>query len=381
MEDRIVIFTDGSRKILYNSIMILFSHTEAGPDSVDQIDLKDYKAAIVDVKNLEEGFEISGRIRSIRPDLPLLIINDFEKPADRFFFTKIKGFGQIRILNMRRVGYEEELLENTQNRLHPEYPSTKNDIAIILPVYNEEKRFNYVYNFVRKLERLLEEAFINATIYFVNDGSKDNTEKMVQMLLKEHSDRTEYVSRGFIAAQNLSMNTRKAGTYIEGIRTIDADILLFVDADDSFVIDDIALMINILREGYYDMVVGSKDLTAENRPPLRRLLSFAKRLLTKSMLPKGVYDSQTGLKAMKSTTAKYIIPYLHMNTGLAIDLEILHLARKLDFRVLQIPVTCIDREGSHVDVVKDSIAFLKNIFRIRKNNKKVRIDSTEVKGK
>jgi glycosyltransferase involved in cell wall biosynthesis len=177
------------------------------------------------------------------------------------------------------------------------------------------------------------------------------------------------------------MNTRKAGTYIEGIRTIDADILLFVDADDSFVIDDIALMINILREGYYDMVVGSKDLTAENRPPLRRLLSFAKRLLTKSMLPKGVYDSQTGLKAMKSTTAKYIIPYLHMNTGLAIDLEILHLARKLDFRVLQIPVTCIDREGSHVDVVKDSIAFLKNIFRIRKNNKKVRIDSTEVKGK
>ena len=87
------------------------------------------------------------------------------------------------------------------------------------------------------------------------------------------------------------------------------------------------------------------------------------------MLPKGVYDSQTGLKAIKASSAKFILPYLSRSRGLAIDLELMYYAKKLNFRVLQLPVKCIDRDGSHVDVIKDSLSYLKNIYLIIKDSK------------
>ena len=87
------------------------------------------------------------------------------------------------------------------------------------------------------------------------------------------------------------------------------------------------------------------------------------------MLPHGVYDSQTGLKAMKASAAKFIMPYLSNKRGLAIDLELMYYAKKLNYRVLQLPVKCIDREGSHVDIIKDSISYIKNIFSILNDSK------------
>ena len=176
-------------------------------------------------------------------------------------------------------------------------------------------------------------------------------------------------SAGWVLAKELEQNTRKAGTYIEGIKSIEADILLFVDADNSFFIEDISLMINIILKGYYDIVAGTKDLAAEKRPLIRKILSFGKRTLTKNMLPKGVYDSQTGLKAIKASSAKFILPYLSRSRGLAIDLELMYYAKKLNFRVLQLPVKYIDRDGSHVDVIKDSLSYLKNIYLIIKDSK------------
>jgi len=230
-----------------------------------------------------------------------------------------------------------------------------------------------VLNFFEKLEVLCNQSFVNATIYFVNDGSKDRTQELVNQIINQFKEDTTTVSNiAFANTHQLTMNTRKAGTYIDGIKSIRADVLLFVDADDSFRIEDMATMINIIREGYYEIVIGTKDLTAENRPPIRKLMSFVKRQLTRSLLPKGVYDSQTGLKAINGTAAKYIFPHLNMSTGLAIDLEILHIAKKYQFRTLQIPVTCIDQEGSHINIVKDSIAFVKNVFFIKNRNKNVK---------
>jgi len=377
MSENILICTDKSRDIDYDSLLTFYSFKEEKDNA--ECNIENMDLIIIDQGSIKKSFDIANGFREKDPSISLLIISDFEKPSDRFFFTKIKGYGQIRMIHLRKE-FDEDLLEIIQSLLHPEYPSKRADIAIILPVFNEEQRFQNVFNFVIKLRKLIEDSFINASIYFINDGSKDRTQELVRKLSEEQFEDSEIVGRkNLINTYNLKMNTRKAGTYIESIKSIDADILVFVDADDSFQIEDIALMINILNEGYYDMVIGSKDFDAEDRKLIRRMMSFAKRTLTKRMLPKGVYDSQTGLKAMKSETAKHIIPYLHNDTGLAIDLEILYLAKKMDFRVLQIPVKIIDREGSHVDIVKDSIAFFKNIFRIRKNNKGIGISSKKYK--
>jgi len=373
MKEKILILSDNSRGIAYKSILPFYELIVLTENALASEAMKDCVTAIIDMKDLERSIVVSNQIRKDLPSIPLLLINELSNPSDFLYFSKIQGYGQIRTLKYH-AAFHNEILEYTQELIHPEYPVTRSDIAIIIPVYNEESRFHNVYDFIQNLKTLLRTSLINASIYFVNDGSKDNTSELIDKLMSDNQETMDYISnKSEISSYTLSYNTRKAGTFIEGIRSIHADIIAFVDADNSFVIDDIALMINIIKVGYYDMVVGTKDMTAENRPLVRRMVSFCKRLLTKPLLPKGIYDSQTGHKMINSIAAQNILPYLHENTGLAIDLEMLYIAKKLNFRVLQLPVTCIDREGSHVSLIKDSISFIKNIIKLMTVNRHIKI--------
>lgn len=381
MKQKIVVFTDSSREVPYQNV-VLFNELRI-VETADESVLADCDCdlAIVDYSSIAEGVKAANEIRKRFPSMPILFLDDLTSSTFPFYFKQVGGYGQLRTLNWRSE-YPEELNEAILSMLHPEYPNQKSDIAIILPAFNEESRFHNVLDFVDQLKIIMGEVFVNSNVYFVNDGSVDNTQKLIEKLVAETGEQTDMVSqRALVNARNLSYNTRKAGTYIEGIKSIDADILVFADADNSFLIEDIALMINLIREGYYDMVVATKDFSTENRPPIRRLMSFGKRLLTKPFLPQGVYDSQTGLKAMRSLAARSILPYLHENTGLAIDLEMLYLAKKFNFRVLQLPVTSIEREGSHVHPVKDSIAFVKTLVKIARANRSVNIGNVPHWGK
>lgn len=67
-------------------------------------------------------------------------------------------------------------------------------------------------------------------------------------------------------------------------------------------------MINVVQQGYYDVVIGTKDMTAENRSLLRSVVSFGKRVISRPFLPTGVVDSQTGLKVMSSVAVKRMFP-------------------------------------------------------------------------
>ena len=379
MKNKIIVISDKQRNIDFSILKAFYSdivyRENIRLDDDEHLEIfKQSKLAIIDLSAIDEIKATIKIINNLVPSMSFLVIQSFKSKYRHELIKSNDGFGQLRILNYRQE-YSEALIEYVNQLMHPEYPVGASDIAIILPVYNEESRFQNVVTFYNKLEILCRQSFVNAIVYFVNDGSKDRTQELVEKIVnKQRSDTTTVANVSFANAQQLMMNTRKAGTYIEGIKTIRADVLLFVDADDSFRIEDMAKMINIIREGYYDLVVGTKDLTAENRPFIRRMMSFVKRMLTKPLLPRNVYDSQTGLKAMNETAAKYIFPHLNITTGLAIDLEILHIAKKYGFRTLQVPVQCIDQEGSHVSIIKDSVQFIKNIFVIRQRNRDITID-------
>lgn len=376
--EKILIITDFKKNIPYESIITYYELNIINSTSIDSITQITEPVIIIDIEKVSDGIEIGNKLRNINPASNILFINNFLSPAEHLIFTKIKGHGKTKILRWR-ITYPDEILINIQDLLHPEFPSKVSDIAIIIPVYNEESRFEKVYNFIQKLKLLVNESFTNATIYFVNDGSKDNTQKLIDKLLEVEYEQTTTISNfSQINTYELQYNTRKAGTYLEGIRSINASIMIFVDADDSFEVDDIAKIINILNIGYYDIVVGTKDFSAANRSISRRLISFFKRLLTKTLLPKGIYDSQTGLKGITSNSSKMLLPYLHDNTGLAIDLEMMYIAKKLNFRALQLPVKCIDQEGSHVNIIKDSISFLKIILKLLTVNRNISLDKNDL---
>lgn len=357
MNEKLAILTDKSKNIDYKSLLNFYD-----VNYVDEVE--DAELYILDYGDSKRVIEVGKKIRQKYETAPILVVSDVNEDCSLNYFDNIKGLGYVEVLYYRNHT-REKFTEAVQGLMYPQYPSKKADIAVVIPLYNEENRFINVKNFIAKLNKAIDESIINARIYFVNDGSKDDTLKLLGKEIKENLDKTTYIyDKEFLSSYDIVKNTKKAGTYIKAIENIDSDIMVFVDADDSFLVEDIISMINIIKEGYYEVVVGTKDLTAENRPLVRKFVSFFKRILTKPLLPKKIYDSQTGLKVMKTDVARKILPHLNEKHGLAIDLEIMYMIKKFEFRAIQKPVKCIDREGSHVDIVKDSIAYLKSIFEI-----------------
>lgn len=362
MSKKIGIYKQSNRSILYKEILTIYKYTLLDDLSVDSIKEIDIIIIDVDDKNV---LKCSNIVRKINSSIPIIIVanSDLHYESENIL-KSIEGFGKTEVVYAHGESCYG-IIEVIESIINPSLPSKKESIAIILPVFNEVDRMNHIQNFMIKLARLSEYGYPNISIYFINDGSDDYTEELIEKMVEFQNASIDTIYNRLKFEYNaLNINTKKAGTYIDAFKRIDASKIIFADADNSFENEDISRMINILNQGYYDIVVATKDKSAENRSAIRVLMSFSKRILTKHLLPKGVTDSQTGLKAFNQTAADHILPYLDPKYGLAIDLKILNVAKKYRFRVFQLPVKCIDRDGSHVELVKDSVKFLKSIISI-----------------
>jgi len=348
------------RRVNYQQLLSAYDYKEVSvtkPSEIRALDL-----LIVNYVDLDQALTQINMARMTWPSLPVLMIIDIKDYATiHHYLCRINGVGKTET-----IAYSGNKLnriqENIESILHPNLPVRRNEIAFVIPVYNEAHRIEHVKSFVQKIKRFNDEVLHNLSVYFINDGSNDNSKELIEQIIDEMETSNDTVMmKEQFHIHDIKINTKKAGTYIESFKVISEDTIIFADADDGYEFEDIIRMLNLLDQGYYDIIVGTKDLLSENRPMVRRIVSACKRLLTKPFLPKGVSDSQTGLKIFKTALLPYLIPSLDIKYGLAIDLKILNVAKKHQFRVCELPVRFVDREGSHVDVIKDSLGFLKSM--------------------
>lgn len=369
MDKKILVVSDKKRNIPFREAILIY-----GVDIIDanktDIQLSYYEVAVIDLMDKAEAKTVADLLRGMRKNIPIIFVHDIDQDMQGIDLFNIAGYGYTKRFVWKNSN-TQKLYEAIQSMMFSNTAALQNEAAIILPVYNEEKRFDKVFKFLQKLKKIINEIGLNFSVYLVNDGSADRTKELIEKISEEENDILGVVSNTSIfSTKSLTMNTRKAGTYMEAIATIDADFFIFIDADNSFEIEDVIKMMNILADGYYEIVAGTKDMTATDRYLIRRMLSFAKRIMIKNYMPSGVYDSQTGFKGLRKNAVQSIYPFLRKEAGLAIDLEILYTAKLLNFRVLQLPVKCIDQAGSHVNIINDSIHFLKILFTLKKSHKK-----------
>lgn len=115
-------------------------------------------------------------------------------------------------------------------------------ISIIIPAYNEEESLPYLLNSLKNL--MDSENNYEWEILFVNDGSKDNTLKMIQNARKQ-DNRICYI--------NLSRNFGKEIAMKAGIDYITGDAAIFLDADLQDPPELIPKMCQLWEEGYDDV--------------------------------------------------------------------------------------------------------------------------------
>ncbi|MDD2696831.1 MAG: glycosyltransferase family 2 protein [Candidatus Pacebacteria bacterium] len=203
-------------------------------------------------------------------------------------------------------------------------------LSVIIPAYNEEKRLPKT---LAEIDKYLRRQNYDYEILVVNDGSLDRTVEIAESLVPTVKN---------LKVTGYEKNQGKGFAVRFGMLEAVGDYRLFTDADNSTSIDQIEKMWPEVEKGF-DVVVGSRDIKGAvldpPQPWLRHiLLGEGFKLYRKLVVGLwGIQDTQCGFTCFKKTAAENVFPKCRINR-FAFDPEILVIARKMGFKIKEIPV-------------------------------------------
>ena len=140
--------------------------------------------------------------------------------------------------------------------------------SIIIPVYNVE---SYV---VKCLESVNNQSYTNYEAIIVNDGSTDNSKKLIKDYIKNKPQFKYYEKEngGLSDARNY------------GLKYISGDYIIFVDSDDYLSLDLLQNLNNILINHQYEVIRFNTKIITDSKvilnPPLKQTKTIIKSILS-----------------------------------------------------------------------------------------------------
>ena len=227
----------------------------------------------------------------------------------------------------------------------------------MLPAYNESERIGVT---LEKIFAHFEQQGWSAEIIVVNDGSKDDTARVVADYASKHSMLWLLENPG---------NRGKGFSVRNGMLHAKGDILLFSDADLSSPIEEADKLFAAIRQGS-DVAIGSRWLKTElqiQRQPLhRQLFGRMFNLALRLVLGLQFKDTQCGFKAFSRTAAQKLFSAQRIERW-GFDPELLFLAKRFGLRVSEVPVAWAHRAGTRINPLRDGIRMLGEMVVIRWN--------------
>jgi dolichyl-phosphate beta-glucosyltransferase len=229
-------------------------------------------------------------------------------------------------------------------------------LSVIIPAYNEEKRIG---NTLLSIDHYLSKQDYSYEIIVVNDGSTDKTAQIVRKftnLVKNLKliDNQENHGKGWVVRQ--------------GMLAAQGKYRIYVDADNAISIDQIEGFWPYLKQGY-DLVIGSievKGAKVEERAAwYRRLLGKWSKYLIRLLTIWEIHDSQRAFKLFPAKVAEEIFSRQTIERW-GFDFEILVIAKKLGYKIKELPVTWINPGESKV-TLKSYWRTLKELLKVKWN--------------
>lgn len=227
------------------------------------------------------------------------------------------------------------------------------DISLVIPAYNES---GIIMDTIQTVSARLAELTAEYEVLVVDDGSTDGMAELVRGCGDPR-----------VRLEGYASNRGKGCAVRTGMLAAQGDLILCTDADLAYGVDVFAGLLERLRTGEADLVIGSRRIGGEgykNYPPLRILMSKCFGLLS-HMISGLPYDTQCGIKAYRRQAVQAIFSRCTTD-GFSFDFEVLMRADRLGLKVEQIPVSVINFRESKVNVVRDSARMFRDVFRIRK---------------
>tara|TARA_Y100000310_G_scaffold294083_1_gene324238 strand:+ start:189 stop:947 length:759 start_codon:yes stop_codon:yes gene_type:complete len=211
-------------------------------------------------------------------------------------------------------------------------------LSLVVPCYNCG---DYIYRNLHEVIRTLKKFDINHEIIVVDDGSTDNT-------FKEAKE----AENGNLKVVGYTNNKGKGFALKYGFKHATGDFITFADADLDIHPRQLMTLMKYMDGSNADIVIGSKrhPLSKIDYPFRRRLYSFLYHTFVNVLFNTKVKDTQSGLKLMKYDCAKAVLPKIIVKRY-AFDLELIVVANKLRFKVVEAPIVIKQLfNDSHVGV-------------------------------
>ncbi|HID89599.1 MAG TPA: glycosyltransferase family 2 protein [Anaerolineae bacterium] len=228
---------------------------------------------------------------------------------------------------------------------------------MVIPAYNEEQRLPVT------LPQVL--IFAEAQPYpievlVVDNASTDRTAQIVREMTTDHPNL-------FLLHQPIR---GKGAAVRKGMMEARGEYLFICDADLAMPIEEVAKFLPPALSGY-DIAIASREAPGAvryNEPWYRHVMGRVFNLIVRWLAVPGIQDTQCGFKCFRRDVARDLFSVQRID-GWAFDVEVLYIALRRGYRIVEVPINWYYGEGSRVHPVRDSINMLREVFRIRRNGR------------
>ena len=226
--------------------------------------------------------------------------------------------------------------------------------SIVIPAHNEQNRLPAT---LEQIFQFLARQSFTYEVIVVENGSIDGTYEVAQEFARRHEH-----------LRVIQSEKGKGAAVQRGILTARGEYRFMCDADLSMPVDEIVKFIPPSLQNF-DIAIGSREAKGAvryNEPSYRHWGGRGINLLVQTLILPGLNDTQCGFKCFRADVAEDIFNRQTLQ-GWSFDIELLYIARRHGYRIVEIPIHWYHFSDSKVSALRDAVRMISDIFRIHAN--------------
>jgi glycosyltransferase involved in cell wall biosynthesis len=226
--------------------------------------------------------------------------------------------------------------------------------SIVIPAHNEQNRLPGT---LEQILHFLKEQSFTSEVIVVENGSSDHTHQIAQQFAAQHENMLV-----------LQSEKGKGAAIRRGMLAARGDYRFMCDADLSMPVEEIVKFLPPRLQDF-DIAIGSREARGAvryNEPSYRHLGGRGINLIIQTLILPGLNDTQCGFKCFRAEVAEDIFKRQTLH-GWSFDIELLYIARRDGYRIVEIPIHWYHFSDSKVNALRDAVRMINDIFLIRAN--------------
>lgn len=222
---------------------------------------------------------------------------------------------------------------------------TPGPISVVIPALNEEESIGEE---LRKIKETMDRAGMEYEIIVVDDGSTDNTARIVEEF-------------GYVELIRHDANRGYGEALKTGIRKARNETVVVTDADGTYPVEVIPELCQHMVE--YEMVVGARTGPVVRIPFLRRPAKWFLGRVASYLAERRIPDLNSGLRVFKKDVVLHYFPILPPGFSFTMTITLAMITN--GHPVKYVPINYHERKGrSKIRPIRDTMSFLLLIIRV-----------------